>query len=95
MQRRQERFNFCESSIFDIGTFRMPLHIEHLPRMSDWGAEVTDGLSRQCTTTKQDAKLVKDFHNRNIPSCLKDWFLSPTNDWQLAVKLLEHVEKLI
>ncbi len=35
------------------------LHIGHLPRMSDWGAEVTDRLSRQCTSTKQDPKLVK------------------------------------
>jgi hypothetical protein len=71
------------------------LHIEQLPRMSDWGAEVTDRLSRESSTTVQDKLLVKAFTNRDIPKCLQDWFKSPMTDWQLAIKLLEHVEKLV
>jgi hypothetical protein len=71
------------------------LHVEHLPRMSDWGAEVADRLSRKSSTTVQDKRLVKAFINRDIPKCLEEWFNCPTTDWQLAIKLLEHVEKLV
>ncbi len=72
------------------------LHIEHLPRcMSDWGAEVTDRLSRCSTTTKQDKKLVAAFSNRELPVCLKKWFAKPEINWSLAVDLLEHVKRLV
>jgi hypothetical protein len=70
------------------------LHIEQLPRMSDWGAEVTDCLSRKSSSTIQDQLLVRAFTNRDIPRCLQEWFKCPVTDWQLAIKLLEHVEKL-
>jgi hypothetical protein len=71
------------------------LHVEHLPRLSDWGAEVADRLSRLSSTTKQDCKLLKAFSNRDIPMCLKEWFNKPFADWSLPFKLLEHVEKLV
>ncbi len=71
------------------------LHIEQLPRMSDWGAEVADRLSRRSSTTEQDKKMLGAYKNRNIPSCLENWFRNPVMDWSLAVKLLEHVEKLV
>jgi hypothetical protein len=71
------------------------LHVVHLPRLSDWGAEVADRLSRDCSTTMQDRKLVNAFKNREIPDCLKNWFANPHADWNLPFKLLEHVEKLV
>jgi hypothetical protein len=71
------------------------LHVEHLPRLSDWGAEVADRLSRLSSTTKQDSKLLKAFSNRDIPLCLRKWFDEPFPDWSLPFKLLEHVEKLV
>ncbi len=71
------------------------LHIVHLPRMSDWGAEVTDRLSRQSSSTLQDKKLVRAFSNRPLPSCLLRWFENPVNDWRLAKSLLEHVRTLV
>ncbi len=71
------------------------LHIVHLPRMSDWGAEVTDRLSRQSSSTLQDKKLVKAFSNRLLPSCLLRWFENPVNDWRLAKSLLDHVRELV
>ncbi len=70
-------------------------HIVHLPRMSDWGAEVTDRLSRQSSSTLQDKKLVKAFLNRPLPVCLSRWFKNPVNDWRLAKSLLEHVKTLV
>jgi hypothetical protein len=71
------------------------LHVVHLPRMSDWGAEVTDRLSRRSTTTKQDKKLLEAFSNRKVPECLADWFRNPTSDMSLAVSLLEYVKSLV
>ncbi len=71
------------------------VHIEHLPRLSDWGAEVTDRLSRKVSTARQDVKLLRAFENRKVPRCLIEWFNSPFADWSLPFKLLEHVEKLV
>jgi hypothetical protein len=43
------------------------LHVEHLPRISDWGAEVADRLSRLSTTISQEKKMLAAFKNRPIP----------------------------
>lgn len=71
------------------------IHVDHLPRMTDWGAEVSDRLSRKSSSTLQDKKLVKAFKNRPIPPCLMAWFLEPKPDWSLATKLLAHVKTLV
>jgi hypothetical protein len=71
------------------------VHIEHLPRLSDWGAEVTDRLSRKVSTTTQDEKLLRAFENRKLPLCLTEWFRNPSPDWSLPFKLLDYVEKLV
>jgi hypothetical protein len=69
------------------------LHVEHLPRMSDWGAEVTDRLSRASSTTLHDRKLVNSFGDMKLPQCLLDWFEKPVTDWNLALELLWHVKR--
>jgi hypothetical protein len=71
------------------------MHVQHLPRMSNWGAEVTDRLSRKATTTVQDRKLVKAFKLRSIPRRLSEWLENPAEDWQLAFDLLQHVKNLV
>jgi hypothetical protein len=71
------------------------IHVEHLPRMSDFGAEVSDRLSRVRTTTLQDRKLILAFNNRKLPGCLLDWFRNPIADWELPYKLLCHVKNLV
>jgi hypothetical protein len=86
---------FVRAAYLIVAYLECYLHIEQLPRMSDWGAEVSDRLSRKSSTTVQDEKLLSAFKNREIPDCLKDWFRDPKNDWQLAIRLLEHVEKLV
>jgi hypothetical protein len=83
-------------AIFLISSYlNCTLHTVHLPRMSDWGAQVADRLSRNVSSTRQDKKLVGAFHNRQIPKCLEDWFLSPCEDWDLSKKLLDHVKRLV
>jgi len=71
------------------------IHTEHLPRLSNWGAETTDRLSRGSTTTRQDRKLVSSFTNRPIPGPLESWLRSPSLDWNLPFKLLNHVQDLV
>lgn len=99
----QNRFSSGDSSasvfiraIYLIAAYlECTVHVMHLPRMSDWGAEVADRLSRSASTTMQDKKLIKAFNNRPIPACLRDWFANPVSDWSLAIHLLEHVKKLV
>jgi len=71
------------------------VHVQQLPRVSDWGAEVTDRLSRKATTTRQDFRLVGAFQNRPLPACLLDWFDNPSVDWDLPMLLLKHVKSII
>jgi hypothetical protein len=71
------------------------IHIEHLPRVASWEAMVVDRMSRESTTTGQDRKLLASFKNRNLPKCLLDWFENPVEDWNLAVKIAEHVEQIV
>jgi hypothetical protein len=71
------------------------IYVEHLPRKSDWGAEVADRLSRRSTTTLQDRKLLMAFSGSSVPGCLLSWFANPKTDWQLAVDLLTHVKRLV
>jgi len=70
------------------------VHVQHLPRVSDWGALVTDRLSRMSTTTRQDRMLVNSFHNRPLPVSLSEWFDNPVCNFSLSVQLLEHVKSI-
>jgi hypothetical protein len=70
------------------------IHIEHLPRVSNWEAMVVDRLSRKSTTTYQDKRLLNSFVNRPLPSCLIKWLNNPEVDWGLADELLNHVKEL-
>jgi hypothetical protein len=71
------------------------MHVEHLPRLSDWGAEVADRLSRRSTTISQDKKLLSAFRNRAVPNCLMQWFKEPEVDWSLPLRMLDSVKKLV
>ena len=71
------------------------MHVEHLPRLSDWGAEVADRLSRRSTTISQDKKLLSAFRNRTVPDCLMQWFKEPEVDWTLPLRMLDSVKKLV
>jgi hypothetical protein len=67
------------------------VHIQHLPRLSNWEAQVVDRLSREDTTTMADRKLVKSFQGYKVPLALKKWCESPVEDWDLPIRLLESV----
>ena len=73
---------------------RCDVHIEHLPRVSNWEAQLVDRISRSSTTTRQDKKLLVSF-DFEVPQCLNDWFENPVEDWSLCIKLLEYVKNKV
>jgi len=100
MTNRYAKGDRCASifirSIYLISAYlSCTVHVQHLPRLSDWGAEVSDRLSRRATCTIQDRKLLRAFSNRTIPSCLQHWLHKPSVDWSLPTKLLDHVKSLV
>ncbi len=96
LKRRQECISFHQGDLPDSSIYLgCTMHVEHLPRMSDWGAEVADRLSRRSTTISQDKKLLSAFKNRPIPDCLTQWFKEPEVDWSLPLRLLDSVKKLV
>jgi hypothetical protein len=100
MENRFSRGDVCASifirAIYLIAAYlECTLYVEHLPRMSDWGAEVTDRLSRLSTTTRQDNNLLRAFKPRPLPVCLVNWLQNPTEDWGIAAELLNHVKNLV
>jgi hypothetical protein len=85
---------FIRAAFLISGYLGCMLHVQHLPRISDWGALLTDRLSRSATTTTQDRKLLNSFNNRELPQCLVNWFHNPVSDNKLAYDLLNHVKQL-
>jgi hypothetical protein len=64
------------------------LHFQHVPRVSNWEAQLVDRLSRKSTTLLADKKLVDSFKGLRIPKSLLDWLSSPSENWSLPVSLL-------
>jgi hypothetical protein len=71
------------------------VHIEHLPRMSNWEAQVADRISRKSSTSKQDQALLDSFAFPEIPECLSEWMMNPTNDWNLCNRILENTLEVL
>jgi hypothetical protein len=63
--------------------------------MSNWEAEVADRLSRRSSMTQNDKNLILSFGELSIPQSLVSWLSDPSEDWQLPVKLLNDVKKII
>jgi hypothetical protein len=71
------------------------VHIQHLPRMSNWEAQVVDRLSREETTTHNDKRLLASFPRYRMPSKLQSWMANPVEDWTMPLSLLKHVKKVM
>jgi hypothetical protein len=70
------------------------VHVVYLPRMSSWEARICDRMSRECTTTSNDKKLLKEF-GHVCPEVLENWMKNPSEDWTLPIKLLNYLEQKI
>jgi hypothetical protein len=71
------------------------IHVEHVPRRSCWEAELADNLSREKTTTFIEKRALSRFQKRTLPAALQRWMEHPVNDWELPLRLLEHVESIV
>ena len=71
------------------------IHVEHLPRVSAWDAILCDRLSRERTTSSNDKKLLSSFGNLQAPRVLTSWLENPTEDWNLAYRMLDHVIRMV
>ena len=71
------------------------LHVEHQPRVSDWGSRLADRLSRLSSTSDSDHRLLANWNlSPLIPGCLSSWFRSPGPDYSLASDLLDHLSSM-
>jgi hypothetical protein len=70
-------------------------HVEHIPRNSTWESDTCDKLSRERTTGFLESQLLKKDAHLKPPFALLDWFKEPRNDWNLTMKLLNHVTELV
>ncbi len=71
------------------------VHLQHLPRMSTWDARLADRLSRETTTTQADKALLQKHSPKEIPNSLASWLENPTEDFALATRILEEVERKV
>jgi hypothetical protein len=70
------------------------IHVAHCPRRSSWEAEVADNLTRRSTTSFLDMQIVNRYDHHTIPVALTNWMENPSNNWDLALDLLNHVMNL-
>jgi hypothetical protein len=69
------------------------IHIEHLPRCSDWGSETADNLSRERTTGFLETRMLQRWKHLDLPSTLLEWLQNPTADWEIPYQMLQHVKE--
>jgi hypothetical protein len=67
------------------------VHVKHLPRISAWDAIMCERLSRDRTTSNNDRKLLSSFGNLQAPSVLTSSVDNPTEDWNMAYRMFDHV----
>jgi hypothetical protein len=68
------------------------IHLQHLPRMSSWNAQLADRLSWESTTTWADRELLRAHKARKISKARQNWLKDRTEDFSLATRILEEVE---
>jgi hypothetical protein len=71
------------------------IHVQHLPRLSNWEAELTDRMSRLKTSTVNDEKLLNSFMYHDFSDKLSTWLKNPTEYWDFALDLLEYADSLM
>jgi len=68
------------------------VHVLHIPRNSNYWAELVDSWTRETTTRKKDVENFGKWKGKNTSHVLTDWLLDPKEDWSLPRKLLDYVK---
>jgi hypothetical protein len=71
------------------------VEIGHLPRISTPSAILADALNRSATTTDRHEQMISSAPPVLIPRALINWLEHPSEDWSLALQLLEHVKTIV
>ncbi len=72
------------------------VHVKHVPRKSTWASALADALSRESSTGRHHWAAISDAALQpEAPVILLDWLASPSEDWDLALSLLSHVQSTI
>jgi hypothetical protein len=71
------------------------IHVQHLPRLSTWEAEVVDRMSRYETTTTWDSKLLRSFSFPKMPEAFRKWLREPEEDWSLPLRLVDEIDTIV
>jgi hypothetical protein len=71
------------------------LHVEHVPRRSCWEAELADNLTREKTTAFIELRALARFARKELLEVLLGWMDEPVSDWELPLRLLEHVQSIL
>jgi hypothetical protein len=67
------------------------IYVEHSERRSDWTSEMVDNMSRESTTTDLDKFTLNRFEKLGNLRIFEDWMKSPKPNWDLPLKMVEHV----
>jgi hypothetical protein len=71
------------------------IHVEHLPRRSDWEAEMVDDMSREKTTDEYQRMMLDRFSGLDEPTVLLEWMKNPLPNWDLAREIISVVKAKI
>jgi len=71
------------------------VHVVHLPRVSNWEADLVDRLSRKSSTTEWDEAFFRKHEKGPIPSLLVEWLQNPSENWSFCTDLLNFVKQKI
>jgi hypothetical protein len=71
------------------------LHVEHLPRCSDWGSKVADNLSRQNTAGFLEDRMLMRWSHLKTPKTITEWLKNPVENWDIPFQLLEDVQEKV
>ena len=71
------------------------IHVEHLPRRSDWEAEMVDDMSREMTTDEYQRMMLDRFSGLDKPTVLWKWMKNPLPNWDLAKEIISVVKSKI
>ena len=71
------------------------IHLEHLPRRSNWESETVDDMSREDTTDFFQHTMLERFSHLDRPTVIEDWMKNPMPNWDLAQNIVNIVREKI
>jgi hypothetical protein len=64
------------------------IHVIHTPRRSTWETTTADNFTRKSTTSFLEHQILGRYSHLKIPEVLTAWLRKPSDDWELAKRLL-------